>query len=492
MAANRTPPAAYVKQYRWRYQASGVVEDSPLQFTGLADFWEKFRKTFLKREGLSFLTKKTQQGWLVSDFATIRVWPLPQAMMNLWHAQALKEYEHFKDLQARHMVECSSCGNEVSEDDDDLHRVTEGDEKLALCQSCYDKEYTTCDRCSEVIPRESSFKVEDDIWCESCHDDHSWSCSDCKSRFSNDSASRITASGSEICQSCYEDRYGRCHICEEIYLSDDLETDDGGQDICSGCEEKLEAEKTKRIRENTRTMPENQYIMQWADIQSPWNLLEHALSDAHTVYVWGVPGLGKTYTAQRGGSNRLMFSQTCNQDLSVQEYMGFWAPGKEGVTWLDGPVIRAMKHGGLLVLNELHKASEAAQDFFLAVLDNNESSALTLPSGETVTAAAGFRVVATANDAPSVLTEPLRDRFEVVIKLDTPHPELVARLNQAHKGLGDLVLNSYGQPDRRISPRSGLAFARLLSCGWTDRRAAYAVFGDRAQDILNTLNIGSR
>ena len=82
-------------------------------------------------------------------------------------------------------------------------------------------------------------------------------------------------------------------------------------------------------------------------------------------------------------------------------------------TFVPGPLVRAMRAGRVLFLNELNRLPEAAQSFLLPALDEG---LVQLPHLGQVRAAEGFQVVATQNPAEYVatgqLSEALRDRFE--------------------------------------------------------------------------------
>ena len=81
--------------------------------------------------------------------------------------------------------------------------------------------------------------------------------------------------------------------------------------------------------------------------------------------------------------------------------------------FVAGPLVRAMRDGSVLFLNELNRLPEAAQNLLLPALDEG---LVEVPHLGEVRAAEGFRVVATQNPAEYVatghLSEALRDRFE--------------------------------------------------------------------------------
>jgi MoxR-like ATPase len=84
-------------------------------------------------------------------------------------------------------------------------------------------------------------------------------------------------------------------------------------------------------------------------------------------------------------------------------------------TFFAGPLVRAMKEGAVLFVNELNRMPEGVQNVLLPALDEG---LLELPRVGEVRAAPGFQVIATQNPAEYIatghLSEALRDRFEHV------------------------------------------------------------------------------
>lgn len=238
-------------------------------------------------------------------------------------------------------------------------------------------------------------------------------------------------------------------------------------------------------------------MYKWASVSDQWTLVAKALEIADRVYLWGAPGLGKSFAAiHKAAKGRPIENQTLHEDLSTQELMGFWAPSPTGAKWIDGPIIKSMREGGLLILNELHRASPAVHDFLLAILDSDDSRMVTIPSGETVVAAKGFKVIATANEGPSVLTPALSNRFEVLMEVTQPSPEMVRALDSQYKGLGTLVANSFSGKSigTIIHPRRAFSFMKLVKGGMDEKQAALSVFGGDEQknlptEFLNALKI---
>ena len=92
-----------------------------------------------------------------------------------------------------------------------------------------------------------------------------------------------------------------------------------------------------------------------------WELVERVLGCVALtrIYVWGPPGVGKTFAAyHQGRLERGLYACTLVPELSSAELRGTYLPKGDTIEWHDGPVIRAMREGARLVLNEISHAGE--------------------------------------------------------------------------------------------------------------------------------------
>lgn len=226
-------------------------------------------------------------------------------------------------------------------------------------------------------------------------------------------------------------------------------------------------------------------VYAWAN-STPWSLARTALQASARVFLWGPPGVGKSYLTTAAG--RPCCCVTLCDDHTVQELVGHYLPEGQVFRWHDGPLAQAMRAGNLLVLNEIARASGAVQDFLIGVLDSRDAGGVALPTGEQLVAADGFAVVATSNSAPEVLDPALRSRFDVEIHLTLPNPELITIFNLEIRGLGDALADSFTDPARAIDPRKLLAMIRLVKRGLATRHAAAMCFGASAPDLLASLS----
>jgi hypothetical protein len=157
---------------------------------------------------------------------------------------------------------------------------------------------------------------------------------------------------------------------------------------------------------------------EWADIAL-------AVKHGRRVLLYGIPGTGKSFIgahARPAGSE--LFRLYLTMDTPAAEVRGHYLPNEAGgFSWHDGPGIKAWKTGGRLVIDEIDQASGDTLTLLMGLLDDPESAQLTLPSNETVRPKAGFSIVATTNQKPSIIPEALLDRFDVVMPVTRPCPD---------------------------------------------------------------------
>lgn len=218
-----------------------------------------------------------------------------------------------------------------------------------------------------------------------------------------------------------------------------------------------------------------------------WTVAESVIQFGQgNTLLYGPPGTGKSYAAQSGGDT--VYNLTITPDTAAAELRGHYHPRGGEFVWQDGPIVRAMREGARLVLNEVNHAGGDVLSFLLAALDNPESCRICLPSGETVRPAPGFHVVGTMNGEPDDLLPALKDRFAAHVEILEPHPaaidSLPADLQNAARG----TVTATGSD--RVSLRSWLSFARLRA-GLGAEVAAQAAFGSRWQAVLDSLRAGN-
>jgi nitric oxide reductase NorQ protein len=204
--------------------------------------------------------------------------------------------------------------------------------------------------------------------------------------------------------------------------------------------------------------------------------------------LYGPPGTGKSYAGQRAGVSSDVANVTLTPDTPAAELRGHYHPRGGEFVWVDGPVVKAMREGRRLVVNEVNHAGGDTLSFLLAALDNRDSARLTLPSGETVTPAPGYHVVGTMNGQPDELLPALRDRFAACVEIVEPHPDAIDALPEDLRNAARGTVSAPG--DDRITLRAWLAFAALRPVIGAEHAAA-AVFGSNYRAVLDSLTVAA-
>lgn len=220
-----------------------------------------------------------------------------------------------------------------------------------------------------------------------------------------------------------------------------------------------------------------------------WPLIDSVIGLTNRVLLYGPPGTGKSYAASRAGlkPEQPVYIVTLTDETPGAELRGHYIPREGSFVWQDGPAISAWRSGGRLVVNEIQRASGDVLGLLLAITDDNDVAALTLPTGELVRPAPGFSIVATMNGLPAEhLDEAIRSRFPVTIEVDMVHPDAIKQLPNELRKAANASMEA--EENRRVTIRAWSAFASLRKAVGDDT-AAQAVFGKSATDVLNSLKL---
>lgn len=147
------------------------------------------------------------------------------------------------------------------------------------------------------------------------------------------------------------------------------------------------------------------------------------LKAGRSVLLEGPVGVGKTQLALAVTRElkRPVFRIDGDSRYSEQKLAGWFDPpltlqkGFTAEAFMPGPLLQAMKQGGVLFINELNRLPEGVQNILLPAIDEKFVS---VPRLGDVRAAEGFVVIATQNPkefvATTHLSEAILDRFEWV------------------------------------------------------------------------------
>lgn len=119
------------------------------------------------------------------------------------------------------------------------------------------------------------------------------------------------------------------------------------------------------------------------------------------LYITGPSGCGKTQAVKQLASmlNYPVFEVTGHNRLETPELVGHYVLQGQATVWQDGPLTKAMRTGGIFLLNEVDLLDPSTAAGLNTVLDG---APLRIPeTNECIPPHEGFRFVATANTAGS-------------------------------------------------------------------------------------------
>uniref|UniRef100_A0A3Q4BJ07 Midasin n=1 Tax=Mola mola TaxID=94237 RepID=A0A3Q4BJ07_MOLML len=162
-------------------------------------------------------------------------------------------------------------------------------------------------------------------------------------------------------------------------------------------------------------------------------LVGRALRFGESVLLVGDTGCGKTTVCQLFAAlaRQKFFSVNCHLHMETSDFLGGLRPvrhthqtvGEDGrlFQWQDGPLVLAMKEGGVFLMDEISLADDSVLERLNSVLETEKSIVMAEKGSgddedvEVIEAAVGFRLVATMNPGGDFgkkeLSPALRNRF---------------------------------------------------------------------------------
>jgi nitric oxide reductase NorQ protein len=195
---------------------------------------------------------------------------------------------------------------------------------------------------------------------------------------------------------------------------------------------------------------------------------------------------GTKALASNNGENAIpLVTVACHEDMTASDLIGRYLLDADGTRWVDGPLTRAVKVGGICYLDEIVEARKDTTVIIHPLTDHRRM--LTIDKlGQVVEAADGFLMVVSYNpgyqNALKDLKHSTRQRF-VALEFDFPPPEVEmeiikheadvdSEIAEQLAKLGDKIRNlrDHGLAEGS-STRVLIYAARLIKQGVAPRRA---------------------
>jgi MoxR-like ATPase len=202
------------------------------------------------------------------------------------------------------------------------------------------------------------------------------------------------------------------------------------------------------------------------EIPDIFPVIEDAIKNRDVVYLYGMPGSGKNFMYQKIAEkhNMVFTRQQMIGDMSKEDFLGYYEFKSGETRFVDGKLIKCMKEGKFLSIDEIELAPNEIIMILQKMLEKNADNTFkTLynpMNGEEVMPHEDFRLACTGNtcgkgDETSLFsgTHPMNDafldRFPIVYKLDYPTQKverkiLMKTVGVTEKQATDIVMLAAG------------------------------------------------
>jgi nitric oxide reductase NorQ protein len=238
----------------------------------------------------------------------------------------------------------------------------------------------------------------------------------------------------------------------------------------------------------------------YLDWNNAFNILEKAYRSGLFVLIIGPKGTGKTTLVRRFASEMNKELDSVNFSLRTREshLVGARTLDKGEINFVEGVLVKSMRNGTLLYLDELNAAEADVLLRLDEALDDRRQLVLKEAEGQIVKAADDWFVIATINPLSHVGTKELPpqllSRFPIRMRLDYPPEDIELDIVSRHVTIDDSKVKDIKHAiqlaknlreaaaveELYYSPsiRETIAFAKMLNTGLSGRQTAEIVYAN--------------
>ena len=237
---------------------------------------------------------------------------------------------------------------------------------------------------------------------------------------------------------------------------------------------------------------------EYLDWSNSFEILEKAHEQGIFVLVIGPKGTGKTTLVREFAKRQSMKLASINFSLRTREshLVGSKSLSEGNIQFDEGILIKSMKEGNMLYLDEINAAEADVLLRLDEALDDRRQVVLKESGGEVVTANKSWFVIAKINPLNHVGTKELPpqllSRFPIRLRMDYPPEEKELEIVKNHvpqadeksleKGikLANTLRQAASVEELYYSPslRETIAYAKLIDGKMSPKKAAELVFGN--------------
>ncbi len=228
-------------------------------------------------------------------------------------------------------------------------------------------------------------------------------------------------------------------------------------------------------------------------------LFSAAMRRGVPVMLKGPTGCGKTRLVEfiAASAGVPLYTVSCHEDMTASDLIGRYVLTGGSTEWVDGPLTRAVREGGICYLDEVVEARQDATVVIHSLTDHRREMNIERLGGEKLSAADGFLLVVSYNPGYQSVLKDLKSSTRqrmIAIELDFPPPESELEILRRESGLDGPVAESLiklATAIRRLqnteirevaSTRTLIAAAALISEGVPFREAALAAIAGPLTD----------